>query len=313
MIGFILSAAGLLVLALLFVLPPLLGRRNGPGSGLVVDAGSLNLDVLRAQHRELDADLSHGTLSEQAYVAAQRELLNRTTTESPPLAGTTLRADASSQPWMAAGVALTITSIAVVLYQVAGTSEALEPARRVAEVSATSAAAPEVAAASTMPDGGMTAEQIEGMVQRLATKLAAKPDDPNGWRMLIRSYETLRRFDQAAVAYAQLLKYTPETPELLADYAVVLGMTQGQTLTGEPEKLIRRALVLDPDNLQALALAGSAAFERHDYAQAVGPWQHLLALVPQDSEMARTIGASIDRARALQEAPLGSNGRKESP
>lgn len=311
MSGFILSAAGLLALALLFVLPPLLRRRDRAGI-IGVDAAALNIDVLRAQHRELDADLHSGALSEQAYVAAQRDLLSHSTNEAS--IETAALPAAAPQPWTAAMVAVAITVIAAVLYQVAGTPEALDPARRLAQIPSSSAAAPETAVAAAAPDGGgMTADQIEGMVQRLATKLAAKPDDPDGWRMLIRSYETLRRFDQAAAAYANLLKYTPETPELLADYAVVLGMTQGQTLTGEPERLIHRALKLDPDNLQALALAGSAAFERHDYAKAVGPWQNLLALVPQDSEMARTIGASIDKARALQDASPGPDAKKESP
>ena len=300
MINFILWASVLLALALLFVLPPLL-RRDSGSRHTAADAAALNLEVLRAQHRELDADLRTGVLSEQAYVAAQRDLMSRSAAEAGTAAADG-RSAVAPERWTAVAVALSVTVIAVALYRVAGTPQALDPATRLAQGPATSAAASQGPAAAGS-EGGMTAEQIEGMVQRLAAKLAAKPDDPDGWRMLIRSYETLRRFDQAAAAYAQLLKYTPETPELLADYAVVLGMTQGQTLTGEPEKLIHRALKLDPDNLQALALAGSAAFERHDYAQAVGPWQHLLALVPQDSEMARTIGASIDKAKALRDEP----------
>jgi cytochrome c-type biogenesis protein CcmH len=309
---FLLSATTLAVVALLFVLPPLLRARpwhgNAPG-----DAKALNLAVLRAQQGELEADLRSGSLPLEAYDAARRDLVRRVAQdvgEGATMAGAL--AGAGRQPWTAGLVAVLIVALAVGLYLAVGTPAALDPGNRIAASMPAQPAdkAPPFAAG---PEGQMTAAQIESMVQRLADRLASKPDDAEGWRMLIRSYETLRRFDEAAAAYARLLKLVPETPELLADYAVVLGMTQGQTLAGEPETLIQRALTLDPDNLQALALAGSAAFERKDYADAVKPWQRLLARVPQESEMARSIGASIDKARALQHGEDTQRKDKETP
>lgn len=144
-----------------------------------------------------------------------------------------------------------------------------------------------------------TAAQVEGMVARLATRLQSQPDDAEGWRMLAKSYENLGRFDQAAQAYANLNKLTPNDPAVLTDYALALGMADGHSLSGEPEKLINRALQIDPDNVQALALLGGAAFDRHDYAQAVVPWKKVLALVPPDSGVARSIAANIEKAQAL--------------
>jgi cytochrome c-type biogenesis protein CcmH/NrfG len=44
------------------------------------------------------------------------------------------------------------------------------------------------------PSGGMGQAQIEAMVSRLAQRLDKLPDDPAGWRMLAKSYETLGRF-----------------------------------------------------------------------------------------------------------------------
>lgn len=297
---FLLSAGGLLVLAWLFVLPPLLRNRSAPK--VAAGSGELNLAVLRAHQGELEADLHNGALPPQAYDAARNDLVRRVAEDVQSVAPARPGKDddAPRQPWTAAFVALALSAIAAGFYLVAGTPAALEASvATMAEQKGSSR--PQLAPFAAGPDGGgMTAEQIEGMVQRLATKLAAQPDDADGWRMLIRSYETLRRFEEAAAAYAKLLKLVPETPELLADYAVVLGMARGQTLAGEPEKLIQRALVLDPDNLQALALAGSAAFERKDYANAIKPWQSLLAQVPQESEMARSIEASIEKARAMQ-------------
>jgi cytochrome c-type biogenesis protein CcmH len=117
--------------------------------------------------------------------------------------------------------------------------------------------------------------------------------------MLAKSYKHFGRFEDAAKAYANALSRLQPDATLLADYADVLAMAQGQRLQGEPEKLIARALALDPKELKALALAGTAAYERKDYASAVRYWERMLPLVPPDSEDARAVKASIDEARGL--------------
>ncbi|TAK99665.1 MAG: tetratricopeptide repeat protein [Aquabacterium sp.] len=155
------------------------------------------------------------------------------------------------------------------------------------------------APASPAAQGGVGPAQIAAMVQRLEQRLQTQPNDPKGWRMLIKSYETMGRFDDAVLAYQRLLKQTPADPDLLTDYAVTLGMSKGQTLAGEPEALLDQALKLDPKHIQALALSGSAAFEQRDYKRAVAQWQKLLALVPPDAEVRRSIEANVEKARAL--------------
>jgi cytochrome c-type biogenesis protein CcmH len=73
-------------------------------------------------------------------------------------------------------------------------------------------------------------------------------------------------------------------------------MAQGRTLQGEPEKLLKRALAADPNNVKALVLAGTAAFDRNDKAGAVKLWQRALAVLPAESEMAQRVRASIAEA-----------------
>ncbi|MYM88339.1 hypothetical protein GTP91_14280 [Rugamonas sp. FT82W] len=50
-------------------------------------------------------------------------------------------------------------------------------------------------------------------------------------------------------------------------------------------------LPIDPNHVQALALSGSAALERGDYAAAVKPWKKILAL-------GRSISENIAKAEA---------------
>ena len=61
--------------------------------------------------------------------------------------------------------------------------------------------------------------------------------------------------------------------------------------------LIERALKADPKHLKALALAGSAAFDRGDYAVAISQWQKIAVQLPPDSELAPRVQAMIGDAR----------------
>jgi cytochrome c-type biogenesis protein CcmH len=151
----------------------------------------------------------------------------------------------------------------------------------------------------------LTEAQIASMVDGLAQRLKGKPDDIEGWSMLARSYNALGRFAEASDAYAQLVKrVTPDDADLLADYADTLAMAHNKSLRGEPEQLVARALAADPANVKALALSGSAAFERQAYRDAVLQWKKVLALVPPESDMARSTANGIREAQQLAGDPV---------
>ncbi|HMM53495.1 MAG TPA: tetratricopeptide repeat protein [Candidatus Desulfobacillus sp.] len=139
-------------------------------------------------------------------------------------------------------------------------------------------------------------DKTADMAASLAARLAEKPDDAEGWDMLARTYASLGRFQEAADAYARLAALLPDDAQVLADRADVLAMARS-SFEGEPEKLVARALVIDPDNAKALAIAGNIAFERQDYAGASQKWQRLLAVAPQSS-MARALADRIAEAGA---------------
>lgn len=139
----------------------------------------------------------------------------------------------------------------------------------------------------------ITPEQINAMVSRLAARLKDNPDDGSGWAMLARSYTAISRFQDALTAFEQAATRLPRDAQLLADYADVAAMAQGRRLQGRPEAIIARALEADPNNLKALSLSGTAAFERGDYAGSIAQWRRVLALVPADSPVARSVRGSI--------------------
>lgn len=166
---------------------------------------------------------------------------------------------------------------------------------------------PSPATAAGQPAGAashsVSAEQIAEMTLRLAARLKEQPQDPQGWAMLGRSYSVLGRNDEAVKAYETAIAQQGDDAVLLADYADALAVKNGRVLAGEPMKWVRRALELDPKNIKALALAGTDAFDRKDFAGAVKLWEKLLEHGPSDTTFVQQVKGSIAEAR--ERAGLG--------
>lgn len=290
---FWIAAALLLAGALLCVLPPLLSRH---ARQVAATPSESNLSIHRDQLRELDAERAAGTLDEKQYLSARNELEGHVIADAgvPDSSAATVSADGR---WVAAAMTLLIPAASIALYVALGSPISINP--------------PVVVAAETAEGQphAITPEMIQTMVQRLEQKLQENPENPEGWMMLARSYTALGQYPEAAVAYANAASLEPGNAQLLADYADALAMANGRTLQGEPEDIIKKALQADPKNLKALALAGSVAFERRDYAGAISHWQKILELVPPDSQAANSVNASLQEARALSgEQPAAAQG-----
>jgi cytochrome c-type biogenesis protein CcmH len=280
---FLISAALMVVVALLFILPTLLRK----DIALNVSGGSneVNLKVLRDQLHEIDTDLAVGTLHAVTYESAKQELERRVAEDVNPDAGG-MSGLASGlvkrQRWTALALLLAVPALAVSLYLLLGNPGGMDPAQ----------------VASGDPAHEVTDAQVLDMVAKLAERLKTKPDDVQGWQMLARSYSAIGRFDDAVDAYQHLITLIPDHADVLVDYADALAMKQNKTLQGEPEKLILHALAIDPKNTKGLALAGSVDFERGDYKNAVVYWKQILLLVPADSDIARSVMTSIGEAQS---------------
>ena len=144
----------------------------------------------------------------------------------------------------------------------------------------------------------MTQAGVEQMVADFALKMEKDPDNLKGWAMLARSYRILGHNEDAAKAYARAGNFINDDPELLAEYADVLVGTANGSFKGKPLQLIQQALKLDPNNLLALWLSGTAAFTSGNYSSAAETWGRLAKLLPPGSDEARAIATSIEEARS---------------
>ena len=293
MILFWVICAGLLLVALAFVLPPALQHSEESERKTDDERKQANIAVYRDQLSELEADLRNGIVSQEQYAQdrdeIERRLLEDTTTVKSKEKSKTAPAGTRSTAY---ALALGLPILAIIFYWNVGNPKAI--------TGAAVASAPANPAQPAVPPE-RTQQQIEANVAKLAERLKSNPSDAQGWTMLARSYSSMEKFGEAAGAYAKATELTPKDADLWAEYAFATAMASGRSLQGKPMEFVQRALKVDPENAKALQLAGSAAFETKDYKKAVDYWQRVLKQVPPDSDVAQTITSRINEAKALAE------------
>jgi cytochrome c-type biogenesis protein CcmH len=255
-----------------------------------------SITTLRAQLQQLEALHKDGALGRPAYDSARAQLerqivdLVLADPAAATAAGSAAPADDAPRP----STRLLATLAAAVLV-VAGAGYAWTGSPGLALGTATSVAAGAEPASPHDSDD----MQFAAAVEKLAAKLETQPDNAEGWAMLARSYSRLGRFGEAVPAYAKAVALNGNDANLLADYADALAVNNDRKIEGEPLKLVERALKLDPENAKALALAGTAAFDRKDYAGAVRYWEKLAQVAPPDNQFMAQLQGSIAEAREL--------------
>jgi cytochrome c-type biogenesis protein CcmH len=278
MTAFLIACALLLAASLALLSRPWWQKRSAGSAS----RRELNKSIYRDQLVELDRDRASGQLADADYQQAQAEIQRRlledasqddTQMVAPTHPRRTLILMLLALPLLGAG-----------LYAWLGTPAALDQMQR----------------------RDFSQQDIDQMVAGLAAKLENEPDNLQGWAMLARSYKAMRKPQEAERAYEKAWPLVQQDPQLLADYADLLASKTGD-LAGRPDELVAMALKLDPNHLQSLWLAGTAAFNRADYAKAVAHWQRAQQQMPPDSEDGQML------ARIVEEARQKMGGRKSAP
>jgi len=181
------------------------------------------------------------------------------------------------------------------------------------------AAQPSGGAGQQLSGGGVEHDatndpEMQQMAARLAQRLEREPGDAEGWRTLARTYYVMQRFPEAVAAYERLDALGAPDADVLADWADAAAMAQGRRLEGHPMQLVRRALDANPTQWKALSMAATDALERGDLGAAIEGWELALSVVPEGSERAGSIRASLAQARESLAASANNetNGNRNS-
>jgi cytochrome c-type biogenesis protein CcmH len=282
---FWISAAGLIVLAMAFIVLPLLRKHFRTG----ISSNELNLSVFKQQLEELDSDLESGILDQERYDAAKIDLEKELLSDISDNLENETSGSAGRSRWMALA-ALAVPLVAISLYLTLGTPEIIQRLKE-QPVASSSEAHPGTPGMKNMPP-------MEELVKRLAEKMQQNPDNPDGWIMLGRSYMALKQYPKAMDAYEHAMKIDSENANTLLAYGEAIGASSGNDFTGKSAPLIEKAYKLEPENPNALWMSGILAYQKNDYQTALTRWEKLQGLLTPQSNELETVSNAIDDVRS---------------
>ncbi|MBA3033999.1 MAG: tetratricopeptide repeat protein [Gammaproteobacteria bacterium] len=153
---------------------------------------------------------------------------------------------------------------------------------------------------------------VDGMVRALEDKLKATPNDPEGWYALGRAYIAFSRYADAEEVLRKATTQAPKDARIIAQYAEAMALKQG-SLDGRPLELIKAALEISYEEEKALELAGLAAFQKENWAEALHYWRRLLKLLPKATEHHEAITQAVKTAERKLDIRLGGTGMPLPP
>ncbi|MDX2221611.1 MAG: c-type cytochrome biogenesis protein CcmI [Rhodospirillaceae bacterium] len=252
------------------------------------DDAAAGLAVFKDQLAEVDREVSRGTLSEAEAQAARLEIQRRMLAAGKRAAVTVDTEHPGLRAGVTAAMAVAVPFAALGAYLALGS--------------------PNIGGAPAAPgqSAGQVAEhgdaEMTQMVEQLAARMQAEPNNAEGWALLARSYRQIERFPEALDAYRRTLSLTAPTAELLADAAEMMTATSGGAVTDEALETFYAALNLDREEPRARFYIGMAAAQRDDATRAIAIWRDLTASAPPDApwlEMVRNQMFQVAQATAI--------------
>ena len=295
MIIFWILAAGLVALALLFVILPLYTNNDASDE---LDQDQLNLAIFHQQIGELDGDLAAGNLDQQQYDQArhdlERELLKDVGDHTDRIESV---ADSSQKPSPILPVALAVLVpvLSIGLYLYTGGQPDL--------IARLTAATQPGALAPGHAGNGQKMPPMDVLVQRLAERMEKNPDKLDGWLMLGRTYFAINEPQKAVAALARAYALAPQEPDVLVTYAKGIAVMQDGQLEGKPAELILAALEIDPTHTSGRWLNGMLMFQRGQFSGAVTAWKSILNEMDPNGQDAAQLRETIRAAQQRAGVP----------
>jgi len=285
MTDFWIAASALLLVALAFLLLPILRGRRAQAEE---DRTALNVALYEERLAELTAQHAAGTLSDAQLEAgradAARELLEDTeNSDSPKIAKL-----GRSVPLIAA---VLVPLVGYGLYMHWGASDKVQMARQFSEQPRT----------------------VGEMTAHLEQAVKDQPDSAEAWYFLGRTYMNQERPADAAKAFARVVELAGRQPELLGQWAQAQYFAGDRQWSEQLQALTDEALQADPQELTSLGLLGIAAYEEGRYQDAVRFWEQLVAALPENDPSREAIRGGIERARQQVDGGSGNAAAGEAP
>ena len=277
MIDFWLAAGLLLLVALSFLLIPVLRGRRAQREE---DRTALNVALYQERVAELQAQQAEGVLDAAQMDSGRAEAARELLADTEGVAAPRVSKLGKPLPLLAA---VLVPVLGLGLYLHFGAADKVELTREFAQ-------AP---------------QSMEEMTRRLERAVAAQPDSAEGLYFLGRTYMAQDRPADAAKMFERAANLAGRQPELLGQWAQAQYFADGKKWSDKLQALTDEALKADPKEVTSLGLLGIAAFEGERYQQAIDYWNRLLAQLPEDDKSREALQGGINRATERLEASGG--------
>ena len=244
-----------------------------------------NRRIAQEHLADLDRALAEGRLTALQHQAARDELLRHLLDDADQSDDTPVAAVPARWLWMV--VALVLLSGLSYVQLGAPQTWWPKPLSQRVQISAT------------------TPEQLADQTRMWQDATQKRPEDAQAWLTLARLHAAQNAHAPAEQALARVLALSPE-PDLWIERAQMKALSAGGVYAGEPWQWIQEVLRTQPQHLNALVLAGSAALSEKRHAAAQDYWQRALALVPADSEAGQGLQQALAQAAEMAAAPIAT-------
>jgi cytochrome c-type biogenesis protein CcmI len=258
------------------------------GSAGQADRDALNRNFYQDRLAELEQDGAGVSAEERAQTIAElQQTLLHDIPEAP---------DAPVQPLsrlVLVPAALLLVAVSVGVYLKTSSVQRVQQWRQVVEQ--TPGLMQRVMDPQAKP---LTTEELTRLGLGLRTRLQDDPGNVQAWQMLGRIGMVLNNATTATQAFERAWTLAPDSIETKLDYAEVLTRSadpQDNQLGGD---ILRQALRADHTNIRALSLLAFSAFEQQRWQEAIGAWQIMLRLLPDNDSRRAVIERSIAQAKA---------------
>ncbi len=277
MIDFWLAAGLLLLVALSFLLIPVLRERRAQREE---DRTALNVALYQERVAELQSQQAEGVLDAAQMDSGRAEAARELLADTEGVAAPRISKLGKPLPLLAA---VLVPVLGLGLYMHFGAADKVELTREFAQ-------AP---------------KSMEEMTQRLERAVAAQPDSAEGLYFLGRTYMAQERPADAAKMFERAANLAGRQPELLGQWAQAQYFADGKKWSDKIQALTDEALKADPKEVTSLGLLGIAAFEGERYQEAIDYWNRLLAQLPPEDNSRAALQGGIKRAAERLEASGG--------
>lgn len=268
MIDFWLAAGLLLLVALSFLLIPVLRSRRAQREE---DRTALNVALFQERVAELQTQQEEGVLDAAQMDAGRAEAARELLADTEGVEAPQVSRLGKPLPLLAA---VLVPVLGLGLYMHYGASDKVELTREFAQAPQT----------------------MEEMTKRLERAVAAQPDSAEGMYFLGRTYMAQDRPADAAKMFERTVNLAGRQPELLGQWAQAQYFADDKKWSDKVQALTDEALKTDPKEVTSLGLLGIAAFESERYQDAIDYWNRLLAQLPPQDKSREALQGGIARA-----------------